>query len=383
MRHALNGRNAGIDLLRGLSILLVVTHHISLRIPFGQTLLGQHLPNFLVRLFSFDGGDAVVMFFVISGFLITRRCAEQFGSLKEIDWRAFYIHRAGRIMPCLLALLAVSSFLAFYGPEVFHFWRPDQSVGGAVASVLTFSFNWYEGRTGWAPANWDVLWSLSIEEAFYFAFPLLCIIGPWPRCLLLLLLVLIGPLDHHLLRHGAEIWQEKAYLPGFGAIATGVLAAMLSWQVRLNAKLAHLLVLIGLTLAAIELFDNGFFWRRLNDWTIWALSFGTAAMLLGFDALGRNRQPTAPHYGLGWLQQGGRLSYEIYLTHMFFVLPAVAIYQHFTNPPIWSGMLVYACVPPLCWYAAALLARVWSRPMARRVDGIIFTHQSTGKIQES
>ena len=33
------------------------------------------------------------------------------------------------------------------------------------------------GRTGYLPAAWNVLWSLSVEEAFYLAFPLLCMLA--------------------------------------------------------------------------------------------------------------------------------------------------------------------------------------------------------------
>ena len=37
--------------------------------------------------------------------------------------------------------------------------------------------NWLEARTGYLPAAWNVLWSLSVEEAFYLAFPLLCMLA--------------------------------------------------------------------------------------------------------------------------------------------------------------------------------------------------------------
>ena len=113
---------------------------------------------------------------------------------------------------------------------------------GLVASALSLTFNWYEGRTGWAPAGWDVLWSLSIEEAFYVGFPLLCV---WlPRRLLVALLlawaVCMGPL-RDLVPAADEVWREKAYLPGMAALAWGVLAALASVRWRCGPRAARVL----------------------------------------------------------------------------------------------------------------------------------------------
>src|SRR5262245_56207048 len=64
-------RNQGIDLLRGLSIALVVMHHVDLRIRLKQTALAAILPARLLGALVHNGYEAVFVFFVISGFLIT------------------------------------------------------------------------------------------------------------------------------------------------------------------------------------------------------------------------------------------------------------------------------------------------------------------------
>ena len=46
----------------------------------------------------------------------------------------------------------------------------------ALFSALTFHLNWLEAKTGYLPANWDVMWSLSVEEMFYLFFPLVCLV---------------------------------------------------------------------------------------------------------------------------------------------------------------------------------------------------------------
>jgi hypothetical protein len=51
----------------------------------------------------------------------------------------------------------------------------DYSVFTAVVHVLTFRFNTLLIHFGWNINQWNVLWSLSIEETFYLCFPLVCI----------------------------------------------------------------------------------------------------------------------------------------------------------------------------------------------------------------
>src|ERR1700733_2266172 len=100
-------RNSGIDALRGLSILLVVLHHIGIRVPLSQTLLAGLLPHWLLQGVNFNGAEAVVIFFVISGFLITRRSQERWGALGGISPGGFYLLRLSRIVPLLLLVVAV------------------------------------------------------------------------------------------------------------------------------------------------------------------------------------------------------------------------------------------------------------------------------------
>ena len=56
---ALNARNPGIDLLRGLSIVLVVMHHTALRLPLEKGALGDWLPQRLLYGMQYDGFESV------------------------------------------------------------------------------------------------------------------------------------------------------------------------------------------------------------------------------------------------------------------------------------------------------------------------------------
>jgi peptidoglycan/LPS O-acetylase OafA/YrhL len=349
-------RNAGIDWLRGLAILLVIVHHLALpfRLPLRPSLLGHWWPKRLLDAISFSGYEAVFIFFVISGFLIATRILERDGDLARVGLRRFYAARAWRILPLLVTILALLSMLALAGVPGFAPEDGKQSVGGLLASSLSFCFNWYEGRTGWAPAGWDVLWSLSIEEAFYLGFPLLCL---WlPRRVLLGLLLAwalsLVPL-RNLVPASDEVWWEKAYLPGMAAIAWGVLAALLARRWRPSRRDARAMALFGAFCILLVLGWGELVHRHLFKTGMYGLCLGACLLLLAFHA-----HPPAPRRGLAWLARMGALSYELYLSHMFVVLGAVAAYRALLGKNQDWHFVVYLPVLLVCFVLAGLLARL-------------------------
>ncbi|MBC7664180.1 MAG: acyltransferase, partial [Caulobacter sp.] len=221
-------RNPGIDLLRGLSIVLVVIHHTAIRLPLHKSLLADWLPSRLLDGLQYDGFEAVFLFFVISGFLITSNPLARRGRLASIDVRAFYRRGAAPIVPCLLALVAGLSALALARAPHYTMEQPKQTLTGTVMSALGLYLNVYQSNTGWLPAGWGVLWSLSIEEVFYLAFPLVCLLLGRTRLLVpaLVVLAMSIPVVRASIHHD-EIWAEENTLQGMAAIATGVLAALL------------------------------------------------------------------------------------------------------------------------------------------------------------
>lgn len=357
-----SARNPGIDLLRGLSILFVILNHIGLRIPLRKSALADLLPGWFLGRLNYNGYEAVFVFFVISGFLIAGNALQRWGGLERIDLRAFYARRFARIVPCLLVLIGVLSVLHLLAVPDYVIQRPGQSLPGAIWAALGLHLNWYEGHTGYLPGNWDVLWSLSIEEVFYIAFPLICLLTRrrWVLVPLLVLLALSMPWTHAALR-GNEIWQEKAYLPGMSAIAIGVLGALLASRLRtLSLRGTVLLAWLGAIGLLAATIDGAEMYHLLRDGYMLLLSVSALCLLLACE----QRQRLGdwhPWRMFNWLRSWGRLSYEIYLTHMFVVTPVVWLFR-LGGSDFRLGVLSYLLTLPLCWLLGTAVERWLSLP---------------------
>jgi peptidoglycan/LPS O-acetylase OafA/YrhL len=353
-------RSPGIDLLRGFSILLVVVHHLGLRIALHKTDAGLVLPAFLLKGLIYNGYEAVFLFFVVSGFLITRHVLERDGTLVSIDWRAFYTRRVARIAPCLLGLVAVLLVCHAVGLPNYVIDKPNQSPLGATLSALTFTLNVYEGRTDWLPGGWDVLWSLSVEEVFYLAFPLVCLTLGRTRWLVpaLVVLVVSVPFTRAAIVDN-EIWQEKAYLPGMGAIAAGVLAALGVTRFGTPApRVRAVLAAAGIAAIALVMFSGGWLWHAVHEGYMLVLIGAAVAFVVASPEGGMRAR------WLGWLRAMGRASYEVYLTHMFVVFGVVGI-ARMTGTDKALGWVWYVPTVLLAWALGHGVAIWFSDPANR------------------
>lgn len=360
-------RNAGIDFLRGLSILLVMLNHIGIRLRLAQGVLAGHAPKELLNDLTFNGSEAVYIFFVISGFLITTNALMRWGRLDDIDLRGFYVRRAARILPLLATLVAVLAGLDLARVDGYVIDKPGQSLGGAVGSAFGLCLNWYEARFGYLPANWDVLWSLSIEEIFYLGFPLICVFlrRSWLVATAMALLALSLPVSLAAIGHN-WMWREKAYLPGMAGIAMGVFGALAARHFRPRSR-KHLLpfYIVGAAgLAGVLGFEDQL-WHWFGNGTMLLLIFSAMCMILAFHWSAILGRPPRLR-GFGWMSSCGRLSYEIYLTHMFVVIAMLAVF-HYTGACLRWGVLWYVPTIAACWVLGWAVARFFSAPSDKAI----------------
>jgi peptidoglycan/LPS O-acetylase OafA/YrhL len=245
--------------------------------------------------------------------------------------------------------------------------KPGQSLGGAVISALGLYLNRYEGLHGYLPGSWDVLWSLSIEEVFYLAFPIACLTLGRARLFVpaLALLALSLPFTRAtLMTAGNEIWFEKAYLPGMSAIAIGVLAALLV-RARPAAPPAtvRLFGCAGWAGLVAIFFGGHWVWRLVHQVNGLILALSAASIVISAHWARANIKTIALR-GSIWLRSWGRLSYEIYLTHMFCVFGGLALIARLGPSRPWR-FLWYFPILLVCWLLGSILARGFTLPIER------------------
>lgn len=359
-------RDDGLDMLRGLAVLLVVLFHIQLRLPAEATAAGRLLPGEVFNVLFRSGYYAVVVFFVISGYLITTAALRRWGALRDVAPGHFYRLRLARIGPCLAALVALLAVLHHLG--ITGFVVTTVPLGRAVLAAATFHVNWLEARTGYLPAAWDVLWSLSVEEGFYLLFPLACRL-PGRRSFVTLLFVFIaaGPIARAGLTDN-EIWADKAYLSGADAIAFGCLAALARDRIAANRSLAcGCLALASIPITLVFVFRReavalGLAATGLN---VTVLAAGIALFLAARSAVpaaaaGPWARLTRPLRGLG------RNSYEVYLSHMLIITPLAPWIAGLGRPDL-AVPFGFAALVILSGLVGALIARHLSEPLNRAI----------------
>jgi peptidoglycan/LPS O-acetylase OafA/YrhL len=280
-------RIPSLDGLRAISISLVVLGHWA-ELRYHSDVAGA-FANLGVRIF-----------FIISGYLITTLLLKEHGRTSKIELSEFYKRRAYRILP---------ASIVFMGGVFAVFWQQTSLYHMLAAALYLTNFDsthpWYLGH----------LWSLSVEEQFYFLWP--GVLSRWfgRRGMILLGVVAFAPcyrvLCHFLGLHGRA---DETFPAVADILAFGCLLAIYADRIPKIKTVGAALMTLPVVLVPIYVGLLRFHITPVLLFVLWPLMHACIAGLL----LHVVRRP----YGflnltpVVWL---GRISYSLYLWQQLFV----------------------------------------------------------------
>ncbi|MDE1154476.1 MAG: acyltransferase [Acidobacteriaceae bacterium] len=305
-----------LDGVRGVAVLGVMLAHVY-TLP-ASTHWGSEVQGFL-----HFAGVGVVLFFVLSGFLITGILVDSVGD--PHFFRNFYLRRVLRIAPLYYGVLLVFAATVWWGGKQYGHELISLALYLQNTSVLTPQIWYYEG-----PSQLPLLhfWTLAVEEQFYLVWPLLisvlvsrrnvfraCVMGALLSLVLRFVLVTHGRVAEDV--HGMTICRLDTLLGG-GALAMLVESR---WRAAVLRSAAWLLS-GGLVLALLCDHAGRFVPHSYvvgsSAYTLSFLAYSLACV--GFVALALRPEGEVSRL-LRWmpLRRLGRYSYGLYVFHYIFL----------------------------------------------------------------
>lgn len=315
-----SSRIGTLDIARGLAALAVCAGHLraAIFVDFGQLESTSLLQKFFYAMTSL-GHEAVMIFFVLSGYLVGGSVLKQ---KHKFEWLKYSITRLTRLwvilIPALLLTLIVDQTLQFFQPEVFaganiEMWASGPDKSNYSSSIDTLIGNIFFQQTIFVPVYGtnSPLWSLSNEFYYYFIFPSL-----------LLLIGYLGQRNNFGLRlfygFGGVIALSllpSSFATGFLVFCMGALVSWFNGQETRDKGLGSYQILIGCAafIFALYLSKANVTLRFVNHEILIGLGFSLflvslAKVRLRFILLRRSAAFLAD------------ISYSLYLTHFPVVL---------------------------------------------------------------
>lgn len=146
----MNERIKNLDTFRAIAAIVVMIGHIEL---FRKNNLGESLFDYVP-----SGHTAVMMFFVISGFLITFLLTKEKNKYGSISLKDFYLRRVLRIFPLYYLVLMLSSLFVLSSLN----WKTIAFAVGLLPNVS------HSIGCGWEAS--PQIWSIGAENLFYLFF---------------------------------------------------------------------------------------------------------------------------------------------------------------------------------------------------------------------
>jgi peptidoglycan/LPS O-acetylase OafA/YrhL len=332
-------------------------------IAVGLVLVEHFAPGNFVNRFS-PGGFGVKLFFTLSGFLITRILIEYRTSETPTSAaRQFYWHRFLRLAPALYAAILGAALLGIAN------MRQDWWIHGLY---LTNFKVFIDGH--WGPATH--FWSLAVEEQFYIIWFFVVVLLPRRILLPSIVIGLVSPIIYRVLLSLLGIDADFAFLQLPGCSDFLSLGALLGFVDKVHPQqfpillkrmrgasvlIAALLVSGGATLA------YAYGYADISA-TLARIGLLLLCAFLIAHGLSDNFNGLRSILAWNWIRHIGKISYGIYVYHMF-VPPIIVEYLELDTQFGLSGKAGTAVAAAIEASATLLIAQLsWTaieRPIAR------------------
>ena len=309
-----------LDGLRGVAVVLVI---------FAHTVLSANIANRWLVLFGPLGNLGVLLFLVLSGFLITRLLFTERQETNDVNLKAFYARRILRLLPALSVFLVVMLLL-----EKSRVIAPVSN--WEFVACLLYARNFYGHSTALTH-----LWSLSLEEQFYLCWPLLLCALPvkWvfrtaliATCGIAAFRALAIHFDLLNLRQSIHDWRPYFRFDSF--LIGACLALALASFPRLFDHIRSIMRGLPVGLLWVALLVWSMIGTRFNYCFFQSIQLILAIVLLAQLVVGEGRwsQRVFRHPVLRRL---GKISYALYLWQQLFTLARPASWGTWPTFPVW------------------------------------------------
>ncbi len=306
------GHVPSLDGIRALSFFLVFLAHAG---------LNKIIP----------GGLGVTVFFFLSGYLITTLLRQEEKIRHTISLRGFYYRRFLRIFPPMYITLGAAILLQHWA-LVPGSWNTT----GLLAQALHFTnYALLSGRAQILEGT-SIFWSLSVEEHFYFLYPLSLLLffrlrgtGARPTFLwIAVTLVLVWRIFLIAVMHSPF---ERTYLSTdtrIDSILFGCILALrfnpLDKSLQPSTRIRALALTSSALILLFSLVMRGMFFRETLRYTLQ----GLALMPIFFFSVREFRNVAFAWLNHPWLSYVGKISYALYLVHLLMLQTATRLFPH-------------------------------------------------------
>ncbi len=341
-----------LDGLRTLAVAAVLIHHF-----------GGHLPMSLNSVAW--GSLGVRLFFVLSGFLITgillrsRDLAEASGGGQLLATRQFYVRRCLRIFPIYYLVIAIAAAINLSPVRELLGW------------LLTYTLNIQCTLQGWFPDNVSHFWSLAVEEQFYIIWPWLVLFAPRKWLVrFAVITIAVGSLFRVYIVASDTTWIAGYVLPfaALDALGLGSLLAISAHPTFSTAALRTFFARYALPAGLLGYGVLEFLWQTGNVSREYytALTETTAALCFSWlvsSAARGFRGPVGAILKSKPILYCGKITYGIYVYHMFAPLILVKIFSLFGATYSAHGWLNFSFVTSATLITASLSWYLFEQPI--------------------